>query len=346
MRALATLLVLTACAEPAPPAPLEHSAAWVVAQVFGPSFFDAEQRQALMAPRVDETLHLPALIEHDRYRFLQVAELRRVDADHRVGEVAFALDGWPAELAVELTRDAGGWRLSRVADDAAQQAIVELLGIRGLPRARTAEPWPGGLAGRDRSGRPTAAALVLGSAAGLWVDGQPVREEAAAVKSALSDALAARHQLAWVAHATYRPHVAIALPADAPAIRHAQLARWAVEAGAEALMLIVRDPQGGPAFLPLARAEAVAEGEVAPPTITVTQTPEGAGLTVGTETAAVVLEDPTATRTGIERLRAAAPAVGFLLTPSAAGTHSEVVALIDALRRAAPTLPIAPYSPQ
>ncbi|MCB9545520.1 MAG: hypothetical protein H6706_06510 [Myxococcales bacterium] len=325
------------------------SAFEVASRAFGSAFFDAEARGALLTGRAREAFRLPGLIEPDRYRFLQVAELRRVDDDRREGEVAFAIDGWPAQLAVELTRSADGWRISKVDDAATQQALVDVLGARGLPRARTAEPWPGGLAGRDANGRPTAAALVMVTAAGFWVDGRRVPDEPGAIRSAIADALAARQQLAWVAHATYRPHVAIALAADAPALRHAQIAALAVEAGAEALMLVVRDPQGGPAFLPLAHAEPLPVGERVPPVIDVQQTTAGVRLAVGEVAADVPPGDDglrvESLRPAVASLQRAEPAAGFLFHPDPGGNHARAVALLDALRSAASGLPIASVAP-
>jgi hypothetical protein len=325
-RALLCLLVV-GCAAPEAPAALEPSATFTAEQIFGPLFFNPQARSALMQPGV--ALKLPEIIEQDRYRFLQVTELRRVNEEKRVGEVAFSIDGWPAQLGVELTHTTAGWRLSGVDDVKVQQGIVEVLGIEGLPRSHSAEPWPGGLAGRDAAGRPTAAALVMVTHAGLWIDGQRVPPDAAAVKAAIAAALAARQQLAWVAHATYRPHVALALPATEPATRHAELARWAIEAGAEALMLIVRDPQGGPAFLPLAHTAPTPEGEVAAPHVLIQTIPTGLRLVMGDAVVEIPANDPAALRPAVEGFLGA---TALIVTPT--GTHAQHIALLDDLRGA------------
>ncbi|MEZ4468682.1 MAG: hypothetical protein R3F43_30650 [bacterium] len=187
------------------------------------------------------------------------------------------------------------------------------------------------------------------TAAGFWVDGRRVPDEPGAIRAAIADALSARQQLAWVAHATYKPHVAIALTADAPATRHAEIAALAVEAGAEALMLVVRDPQGGPAFLPLAHAEPLPVGERLPPVIDVQQTAAGVRLAVGEAVAEVPPGDDglriESLRPAVASLQSAEPAVGFLLHPDPAGNHARVVALLDALRSAGAGLPVAAVVP-
>ncbi|MGK0359326.1 MAG: hypothetical protein ACI9U2_001628, partial [Bradymonadia bacterium] len=238
-------------------------------------------------------------------------------------------------------------RIDRVSAPAVQEALVRLIDLKGgLPQSDTAEPWPGGLAGKDSNGRPTAAAFVLVTTAGLWVDGQPVADNAAAVQAAIRTALKARADLAQAAHATYLPHVAVALDGASTADRLAQVADWAVEAGAETLMLIVRDPTGGPAYMPLAVVEEVPAGEKKLPVIRVRPTDEGLLLAMSLEIGEVeeTVRGKVPTRVQLapvfRRLQAEEPAVGILFEPIT-GDHARTVALMDALHIAAPGVPIA-----
>lgn len=257
-------LALAACAEEAPV--IVEATPWgAVHTAFGDGFFDPGTREALFSADARAELVLPDALTAGRYRFLSLAELRRVTDDRRVGEVAFAVDGWPATLEVELVRGAdGGWRIERVADRADQERLLAILGPTGLPIVRDVEPWAGGLAGRDAAGRPTAAVLIKVHDDRAYVDGgDPLPIEEGPVGTALSTAIKTRRELADDATATYRPHVAIALPRDAPSTLHARLARWAVEAGAESLQLVVRSREGTPAWIPLARRTLAPPGTLA-----------------------------------------------------------------------------------
>lgn len=357
--ALAIALALWACggesktdeADDAPAgtgAPTAQLSAWAAAaEAFSPKLFDQAHRDAWMTPQMQTQFVLPRLITPKRYQLLQVAELRRVSADERAGEIAFAVDGWPMALSIGMQKTTDGWRVHRVSAPAVQEALVRLIELKGgLPQSDTAEPWPGGLAGKDSNGRPTAAAFVLATTAGLWVDGQPVADNAAAVQVAIRAALKARTDLAQAAHATYLPHVAIALDGAARSDRLAQIADWAVEAGAETLMLIVRDPTGGPAFMPVAVVEEVPAGEKKKPVIRVRPTDEGLVLAMSLEIGEVEETVAGAVPTRVQlapvftRLQAEEPAVGILFEP-AIGDHARTVALFDALHVAAPDVPIA-----
>lgn len=237
-------------------APIVESTPWGAVQTaFGDRFFDPEAREVLFSEQARKDLILVDALDAGRYAFLSVAELRRVDDRRRVGEVAFTVDGWPASIGVEMSRDdQGGWHIDKVAPPDEQQRLLDVLGPTGLPIAREVDPWLGGLAGRDAAGRPTAAVLLLVLGDSLFVDGgdaMPI--EQASVVEALKAAIKVRRELADDATATYRPHVALALPRAAPSELHAQLAQWATDAGAEALQLIVRSREGSPAQVPLAR---------------------------------------------------------------------------------------------
>lgn len=328
--------------------PLAQRSAWAAAaEAFSPRLFEQAHRDAWMTPTMQTQFVLPRLITAQRYQLLQVAELRRVSADQRAGEIAIAVDGWPMALSIGMQKTTDGWRIDRVSAPAVQEALVRLIDLKGgLPQSDTAEPWPGGLAGKDSNGRPTAAAFVLVTTAGLWVDGQPVADNAAAVQAAIRTALKARADLAQAAHATYLPHVAVALDGASTADRLAQVADWAVEAGAETLMLIVRDPTGGPAYMPLAVVEEVPAGEKKLPVIRVRPTDEGLLLAMSLEIGEVeeTVRGKVPTRVQLapvfRRLQAEEPAVGILFEPIT-GDHARTVALMDALHIAAPGVPIA-----
>lgn len=337
-------------AAPAQAAPIARSAWSAAAEAFGPKLFDEKHRARWFAEPIRPAVVLPRLIKPERYQFLQVAELRRVTADQRVGEFAFAVDGWPMALGFGMRRTADGWQVNGIAEAPVQQALIGLVEPGGLPQSDTAEPWPGGLAGKDANGRPTAAAFVLVTGAGLWVDGQPIADNAAAIQGAIRKALKGRTDLAQTAHATYRPHVALALSAGTAAKRLPELAAQAVEAGAETLMIIVRDPTGGPAFMPLAVVEEVPAGEKKLPVIRARATKDGLVLAMSLEVGEVeeTLTGERPTRLQLEpilkRLQAEEKAVGILFEP-AAGDHTRAVALLDLLRTAAPGVPIATRLP-
>ena len=345
---LLCLGLLVGCGGTSQPAGDARTAYATVRDVFDAGFFDATARGALMTPAAAADLKLPGLVDAARYRFLHVGELRRVSATRRAGDVAFAIDGWPAALELELTRGDDGWRISRVGQPAAQEALVELLGPDGLASAPAAMPWSGGLAGRDAAGRPSAAAMVLGVGDRLWVDGEPVaRNTRAAVVDALRRALAARQQLAQDAHATYLPQVAIALPRDASSLRHALLAEWAVEAGAMALGLVVRAKGAGPGYLPLARRGPVPPGGTAQ-VVRIRRDLTGVHLTFAETRRTVSAEDLSDKgRVGVvlEAIRRAHAPTGALIEAYTDGDHGGVVALLNACRATAPDLPVASAAP-
>lgn len=336
---------LCACAEQTPD--IVETTPWAaLSTAFGGGLFDPGVREAMFSEAARRDLTLPDAITAGRYQFLSVAELRRVDDTRRVGEVAFAVDGWPASLEVELARGAdGGWRIERVAPPAVQQRLLELLGPTGLPIARDVQPWSGGLAGRDAAGRPTAAVLLKVQGDHAFVDGgEPLPLEEGPVGAALGDAIKTRRELADDAHATYRPHVALALPRAASSKLHVELSRWALDAGAEALQIVVRSREGTPAFVPLARRTLAPGGTVA----NAWRIVRGKGALVveaGDRKTSVPDADGALDLVGLEAaLRASADAVGapdgLVLVAHDDVAHGMVIDLHLAARAALPEVPM------
>jgi hypothetical protein len=346
---LALCALLVGCAQPEPPPVVRAAALPVVEQGFGPGLFDMMLRGKAFTASTESNLVLPAQIDPKRYRFLQVLELRRQTADRRQGQVAVAIDGWPIALNFAVARTPAGWRIVDVGPREDQQRWLDLLGPEGLPRARSAHPWRGGLAGRDASGRPTAAALLLALGQQLWVDGVAVGTEREAVVDALRRALRARTALAERLEVTYTPQVAIAVPRTDAASRHALLADWAVQAGAEGLLLVVRGPKGGPAALPLARHGPRPPGPFPPPLIHITRDTLNLTLTLGAQSVEVPVEAGLANGAlapVIKSLRATRPPpVGAVLEADFQTDHGRTVAFLDAWQTAAPDLPITTRRP-
>ncbi len=323
----------------------------MVNAAFGEDLHDPTARARRFGAPAAEQLVLARELDATRYRYLHPAELRRLTADRLAGEAAFTVDGWPAAITFELGRAGDGtWRVESVAAPEEQRRLMTLLGPLGLPVVRDAEPWNGGLAGRDAAGRPTAAVLLLALEGALYVDGVhrvPNRREPAV--EALRAALATRTALAHDAHATYRPQVAIALPRDASALRHALLARWAEEAGAEALMLVVRRADGGPGQLPLARRAPAAPG-AHPVVARVRQDIAAVTLTVGDDVRTLPrtagAADDAALADAFAALHAAHPTLaGVVIEADPDGAHGALVSLLRSAQRAAGELPIATEGP-
>jgi hypothetical protein len=257
---IASALALQGCPDTgAPPAP---DSAWrVVDDALGRAFFEVATRGERFEPAALEQWKLPALLEPERYRFLGVLDLWRVDPDHRKARVAFEVDGWPMAASLEVRRDDGRWRIASVPTETHQRALLARVTDDVLPTAETATPWRGGLAGRDAAGRPTSAVLVWSDAHGLEVDGQATD---APPEAAIRDGIRAREEMARDSHSTYRPQAALAVPRRAPAQRALGLVRAARAAGAADVFLVVRGPAGRPALLALARPEPVPRAEAPP----------------------------------------------------------------------------------
>ncbi len=338
-------LALLACAEETPE--IVETTPWAaVSTAFGDGLFDPGVRAAMFSEAARRDLILPDALTAGRYRFLSLAEMRRIADDRRIGEVAFAVDGWPAALEIELARGAdGGWRVERVAPPAVQQRLLDLLGPTGLPIAREVEPWSGGLAGRDAAGRPTAAVLLMVQGDRAFVDGgEPLPVEEGPVVAALTAAIKTRRELADDAHATYRPHVALALPRAAPAPLHVQLADWALDAGAEALQVVVRSREGTPAFVPLARRVLAPQGTVANSWRLVHEKKQ-LELRAGDERIPIPDAEGDLDLDALGRaLKAATESLGapegLVLTADPSLTHGTVVDLHLAARAALPKVPI------
>ncbi|MFN3202587.1 MAG: hypothetical protein ACE366_29620 [Bradymonadia bacterium] len=341
----------------------EYSAWSVVNDAFSAELYDAAARQRNFSPDALNALALLNLVGQERYVFLYIADLRRIDDQTRKGKVAFSVDSWPMTLGFTVTATAQGpWQISAVDTPESQKRLLDLISEDGLPSAPTARPWKGGLAGRDAVGRPTASVLLLADGERLEIDGVPVapKDKAQQVR-ALKDALAMRTRLANEAHAGYTPQVAIAMPRQAQASLLPTLIALATEAGANEALLVVRGPGGRPALYPLARITNV-EGNTPPPVIEAVEAPEGLTLTLGEKVVQVPRKGPNIDRDMLRRALDAmlfpetpeedegaegdAQAVetpepaGLRLRPWSSGRHWHTVAVLDAVRAAAPGLPI------
>ena len=280
-----------------------------------------------------------------------MADLYRVGPDVRSAEVAYAIDGWPMALRVQLGRDDadGRWRIIDVEDPGIQQARLELLAETGLPSAPSARPWRGGLSARDAVGRPTATVLMLAWRDTVEVDGIILqRPREGEIVSAVEGAVRIRSRLAADAHATYTPQVAIALESRAPAGRLAELISAAEAGGVQEHLLVVRGPRGAPALMPLAR-EADAARRL-PPAARLTDGETHLTLTLGEAVERVPHKGPgvdrDALREALNRLIAARPELaGVVVQLWARGDHGYTVRLLDALRAAAPQLALVTRAP-
>lgn len=327
--------------------------AWstVKAAFDGKALFDAGARQRHFSPEAIDSLALPSLISPERYAFLYIDDVHRVDAGTRKGKVAFSVDEWPMSLGITLSKTPEGpWKITGVDDPALQRRRLALIGEDGLPAAPTARPWRGGLAARDAVGRPTASVLVLVEPDRVEVDGIPVpKDDRAAHVQAIRDAVARRTRLANDAHAGYTPQVAIAMARRAPAAQLASFAAIAREAEVEEVLLVVRGPGGRPALYPLARITN-AEGNVPPPVIEARESEAGLSLTLGEQVVQIPRKGPVIDRDQLrltmdQMLEAEATPVGVRLYPWASGEHRHTVAVLDAIRASAPGFPILVEGP-
>lgn len=338
-----SLAALSGC-EKAAQAP-QHSAWAKVNDAFSVELYDPAARQRNFSGEALNALALPSLVGQDRYTFLYIDDLRRVDDATRRGRIAFSVDGWPMILGFTASRTPEGpWRVTDVDAPDRQRVRLALIGEDGLPSAPSARPWRGGLAARDQVGRPTASVLILADEEGLEVDGHEVPgDDRPQQIRALREAISLRTRLANDAHAGYTPQVAIALPRRAPAGQLPDLMALAAEGGAQEILLVVRGAKGGPALYPLGR---ITDAEEEAPLIVEAQAQEeGLALAVGEWQVLIPRKGPTVDR---GKLSAALDAlseagldpVGLRLRPWSGGEHRHTVAILDAVRAAAPGLPV------
>ena len=341
-----TLALGSACKAPPPPVAATPTALPVLEQAFGEAFFEPATREALLSREANAELVLPARLEPNRYRFLQILEMRRLADDQRAAAVGVAIDGWPLRLDVLMARKETGWRVASLAHPQHQAVWLDLLGPEGLPTSAHADPWRGGLAGRDATGRPTAAAVLVAVDQQVWVDGEVLPNDEGRVVDALRRVLTARGALAQRLERAWSPQVALVVPGNDAGSRHALLTEWAVAAGAEGVLLVVRGTQGGPATLPMALRGPRPPGPNPPPVVEITR--EGAelrftlnGLTEALPTVGGVADEGAVTRM-VSALVARRPSpVGGVLNVGVDVDHARTVAVMDAWRAAAPDLPLA-----
>ena len=225
--------------------------AWQFArQTFSKRIHDAKFREGRLTQRATQSLLFAHQLHPGRYRFLHLAELVKTGKTSRDGDVAISIDGWPTKVRFKMEKRDGQWKVIDVGSTDAQRRILELLGPVGLPYVNEANAWTGGLAGRDGYGRPNGSVLVVVVGGRVYVDGRheiPYRQNE--VAAAIASALELRTTVAKGAHATYRPHVALALTQNAPTEMVSDLTQWAFRAGADAVQMLVRRRNNSPGWL-------------------------------------------------------------------------------------------------
>ncbi len=320
-------------------------------QVFGPDFFDLTRRTLHLTLEAQRTFELPEVFGRDRYRFLGVTDLRRIDGDHREAVVDVSIDRWPLSVGVSVGRVLGEWKVTGFEPLEHTRWRLRFLDQEGLPRAGTARPLQVGLDGRDAAGRPSAVIVLLADGETLAVDGRQVENSRDAVVERLREAIALRQRLAEAVHAQARAQAGLGLRADEVAGRLPVLLEWARAAGLNEAVLLVRAPDGSPAYLPLPRIEEQPPGRSAPPTITCSQELDVLVLEIEGQRATVPISangpiDARSLEQALAGLRRThGGIVGIRLPLGLYSSHGHTAALLDALRAAAPELPVLPVLP-
>jgi hypothetical protein len=286
-------------------------------------------------------------------KWLGVADLRATGPDTRAFVVDALVFDWPVPVRGRLRQTDGVWAVESLEPAATWRGRARLVGDPEgvhLPEARSARPTSIGLTGRDTALRPSSAVVVAvwgeaqpeGLPMGLEVDGTPA--EPATWTTALASARALREAVASERHATATAQVAFAVPTTLPMSMLDRLRQGALEAGFEDHFLLVRRPNGGPGVLSLGRGVPALAGQ-ALPVIDLTASDRALELALGARTAQLPggTERVDAAQLGgaLEAVRIDTPTVaGLHLAPIDSGTVGRMVLLLDALRAAAPELPV------
>ena len=172
---------------------------------------------------------------------------------------------WPVGLQVDLSQRQGLWTIHMLPEFERYREMIDLIGSEDsnpelrLPWSAEGAPWSGGLIGRDLQGRPLSAIPLVWTPSGMSIDGIALGGEVnqSRVSARLIDAFTRRSQLARASQASYQPHVAIAIPAQTPALQLVRLIAWAEGAGAIQISLIVDSPRGAALLYLAHRVEVV-----------------------------------------------------------------------------------------
>ena len=315
-------------------------------QTFSKRIFEAEFREKRLSQKAIDSLIFARQLHPGRYRFLHLAELVTTGRDTRTGEVAISIDGWPTTVHFTMGRQEGRWMITGVGSTDAQRRILELLGPVGLPYVDSATTWTGGLAGRDAYGRPNGSVLVVVVGGRVYIDG---RIETAYrqndITAAIDSALKTRATVAKGAYATYRPHVAIALIQNAPMMMVSDLTKWAFNAGADAVQILVRRKNNSPGWLGIGQIKPgnststrVLRVRISRQYITV--------YAVSSDGAAPVIKIPTqksdALSERLKRLATDSPLPnGVIIEPSTADEHVTMAKVIASIQSGLPDVPVA-----
>lgn len=187
-----------------------------------------------------------------RLRATETQEVVVIDERTQTLNLGVTVDSWPLSLEFLVKKKNTGWSVAEQTNRRSVRLALTLLSESGLPQIRKGLPWNGGLMGVDALGRPNASVLLLGDGVTVSVGGHaPRRFEKTELTASIQGEFERRARASTAAFATYRPHVAIALPMAAPFERLVQLVRSATQAGALSIQLLANS-EDGPSWLPLA----------------------------------------------------------------------------------------------
>jgi hypothetical protein len=248
MATILALLCLFAC-----PSTEESGSAWVqINRAFVQLASIPNVKPRGISSQAYQDLQILALSDASRIRFRQLADNRMVNAKKRSGLAVFIVDGWPLDVAFDAAMIQERWVVLQVTNLSEIRHTLSLLGPTGLPRELAPNPWAGGLSGRDEQNRPNAAILLSSNGHRLSIDGAPLKTHTTAtIIEGLRRAFDTRKRLSNAVFATYRPHVALALPVDVSVRIAIELVEAATRSGASSIQALVRTEQG-PAWLPIA----------------------------------------------------------------------------------------------
>ena len=177
------------------------------------------------------------------------------------GLYGYVHQGWSLPLQFSISQRQGRWVIHHLPQFDRYKEMIQLVSpIEGgsellISGIEDGAPWEGGLIGRDLQGRTLSAVPLVWTPAGVIIDGIALDTEANQhnISIKLGQSFKQRSLLAHASQASYQPHVAIALPALAPAKKLARLISWAEGSGAQLISLIVQSAHRGPALIYLAR---------------------------------------------------------------------------------------------